>query len=79
MLFFPKGSLNLYMQKNTIHREDTKLFSSLSNTLVYNQERLKELITTPFCLGAYKNQILAKQNSFTQQSATHMQEPWIDT
>ncbi len=67
MLFFPKGSLNLYMQKNTIHREDTKLFSSLSNTLVYNQEKLKELITTPFCLGAFKNQILAKQNSFTQQ------------
>jgi bacillithiol synthase len=67
MLFFPKGSLNLYMQKNTIHREDTKLFSSLSNTLVYNQERLKELITTPFCLGAFKNQIFAKQNSFTQQ------------
>ena len=55
------------MQKNTIHREDTKLFSSLSNTLVYNQERLKELITTPFCLGAFKNQIFAKQNSFTQQ------------
>jgi bacillithiol biosynthesis cysteine-adding enzyme BshC len=55
------------MQKNTIHREDTKLFSSLSNTLVYNQERLKELITTPFCLGAFKNQILAKQNTFTQQ------------
>jgi bacillithiol biosynthesis cysteine-adding enzyme BshC len=67
MLFFPKGSLNLYMQKNTIHREDTKLFSSLSNTLVYNQERLEELITTPFCLGAFKKQIFAKQNSFTQQ------------
>jgi bacillithiol synthase len=67
MLFFPKGSLNLYMQKNTIHREDTKLFSSLSNTLVYNQERLKELISSPFCLGAFKNQIFAKQNSFTLQ------------
>jgi bacillithiol biosynthesis cysteine-adding enzyme BshC len=53
------------MQKQTLHRDKTNLFSPLSKELVYNQEKFSELISTPFSIEAFEKQIHIKNDSFS--------------
>lgn len=62
------------MQKNTIHREKSGLFSELSNALTYNQEKFASLITTPFSVEAFTDQIERKSPSFTAEKRTVLVE-----
>lgn len=62
------------MQKNTIHREKSGLFSELSNALTYNQEKFASLITTPFSIEAFDNQIEQKSTAFSAQNRTVLVE-----
>lgn len=62
------------MQKNTIHREKSGLFSELSNVLTYDQEKLASLITTPFSIEAFDKQIEQKSTAFSAQNRTVLVE-----
>lgn len=53
------------MQKNTIHRNESGLFSELSNALTYNQENFRHLLTAPFSSEAFAAQIETKEKHFT--------------
>ena len=55
------------MQKITIHREKSGLFTELSNVLTYNQEKLSSLLSIPFSKEAFKAQILTKSNHFSAE------------
>lgn len=55
------------MQKNTINRQESGLFSSLSNELVYNQKDLAEFLTSTFSIEAFEAQIQQKTNHFTHE------------
>lgn len=55
------------MQKFTIHREESGLFSDLSNVLVYNQESLSTLLSATFSLEAFEAQIQQKTQHFTTE------------
>lgn len=52
------------MQKFTIHREKSGLFSDLSNELTYNQQRFSDLLTSPFSKEAFSAQIQTKSTYF---------------
>lgn len=62
------------MQKYTIHREKSGLFSELSNVLTYDQEKLASLITTPFSIEAFDKQIEQKSTAFSTQNRTVLVE-----
>lgn len=62
------------MQKYTIHREKSGLFSELSNVLTYDQEKLASFITTPFSIEAFDNQIEQKSTAFSAQNRTVLVE-----
>jgi bacillithiol biosynthesis cysteine-adding enzyme BshC len=66
-LIFPFPSLTLRMQKFTINRKESGLFTELSNALTYNQEAFQDLITAPFSAAAFDTQIQTKGNYFTPQ------------
>ncbi len=55
------------MQKFTIHRAESGLFSELSNALTYNQEAFAHLLTAPFSLEAFEAQIQHKTSHFTTE------------
>ncbi len=58
------------MQKFTIHREKSELFSDLSNELTYNQERFSNLLTSPFSKEAFSAQIQTKSTYFNADKRT---------
>lgn len=55
------------MQKMTIHRSESGLFSDLSNALTYRQEDFAHLLSAPFSLGAFEAQIQQKEKQFTSR------------
>lgn len=55
------------MQKFTINRKESGLFTELSNALTYNQETFQDLITAPFSAAAFDTQIQTKGDYFTPQ------------
>lgn len=52
------------MQKFTIHRAASGLFTDLSNALTYNQEAFAHLLAAPFSLEAFEAQIQRKTQHF---------------
>lgn len=52
------------MQKMTLHRTQTGLFSAISNDLVYNQEKMNGLISSSFSLDALEKQVKIKRESY---------------
>jgi bacillithiol biosynthesis cysteine-adding enzyme BshC len=65
ILFLPKASLNLYMQKLTLHRTQTHSFSKISEDLVYNQSVFKQLINREFSIKNIETQIEEKKNNYS--------------
>ena len=65
------------MQKNTIHRSKTGLFTELSNVLTYNQERFSTLLANPFSKEAFQAQIETKSAYFTQEKRTILKKEVI--
>ncbi|MFT7343568.1 MAG: bacillithiol biosynthesis cysteine-adding enzyme BshC [Lentimonas sp.] len=61
------------MKRITVEREKTGLFSPIANTLVYNQEELKDFIQSPFSKATFKDQIERKKAGFTckQRNTLH--------
>jgi len=55
------------MQKFTIHRKESGLFSDLSNVLTYDQESLSNLLSAPFSAKAFDKQIQLKETFFTPE------------
>lgn len=55
------------MTAHMVDRRSTHLFSSISNDLVYEQEKLKPLIQQPFSLEAFGKQIQLKGQSYSPQ------------
>lgn len=55
------------MQKKTIHRAQSGLFSAISNDLVYHQDKFQSLITAPFSIDVFQEQIRTKGAFFSQQ------------
>ena len=53
------------MQKFTIHREKSGLFSDLSNELTYNQEKFSVLLNSTFSKEAFSTQIQLKSAYFS--------------
>jgi bacillithiol biosynthesis cysteine-adding enzyme BshC len=53
------------MQKITIHREKSGLFSDLSNELTYNQEKFSVLLNSTFSKEAFSAQIQLKSAHFS--------------
>lgn len=54
------------MQKNSVHRAESGLFSDFSNELVYNQSTFSSLITTPFSISAFASQIAKKAATYPE-------------
>lgn len=53
------------MNRTTISRLKTHLFSDLSNQLVYNQDRFLDFINTPYSKDAFQLQAQKKQKEFS--------------
>lgn len=60
------------MNIRTINREQTGLFSAISNTLTYSQEELISFIQTPFSLQAFEKQLALKQTSYPKENRTSL-------
>lgn len=58
--------VHLHMQKKTIHRAQSGLFSAISNDLVYHQEKFQALISQSFNKEAFAKQIETKTTHFQQ-------------
>jgi bacillithiol synthase len=52
------------MKKRTLNRLKSGYFSDLSNEITYNQSKFKDLISFPFSMEAFEEQIKLKENSF---------------
>src|SRR5690606_25586069 len=58
--------LNLHMQKRIVSRKASGLFSDVSNQLTTSQEIFSDLITAPFSLSAFENQMKIKNQYFSE-------------
>lgn len=62
------------MQKFTIHREKSGLFSDLSNELTYNQEKFSALLNSTFSKEAFSAQIQLKSAHFSANKRSKLVE-----
>jgi bacillithiol biosynthesis cysteine-adding enzyme BshC len=67
------------MQKTLIHRTKTGLFSEISNELVYNQKRFSDLLTAPFNLQEFENQIHLKKQHYSSEIRKSLVESFQQT
>ena len=56
-----------FMNRYTFSRVTTNLFSDISNELVYGQEKLADLLKTPFSIEAFQQQTIDKKEQYSSE------------
>ena len=66
------------MQKSLLNRTEISYFSNISNDLVYQQEKFKDLIQFPFSLENFEGQIELKNKQYDEKTRTILVDSLVE-